>query len=110
MPLSRALATMLRRDPTARSATRCRRRKRSGRGCAAFFSAWANQPSRIGDTDSMSSAAKELLGRIESRQARVGVIGLGYVGLPLAVEFARSGFFTTGIDVDGRKIDAIRQG
>ena len=44
------------------------------------------------------------------RTARVGVVGLGYVGLPLAVEFARAGFVTTGIDLDQRKIDAVNQG
>ena len=58
----------------------------------------------------MSTPAERLLDQIQSRRARVGVIGLGYVGLPLAVEFARSGFVTTGIDLDGRKVDAIRQG
>jgi UDP-N-acetyl-D-glucosamine dehydrogenase len=58
----------------------------------------------------MSSSAKELLRRIESRQARVGVVGLGYVGLPLAVEFARNGFTVVGIDLDRRKVDAISAG
>jgi len=48
--------------------------------------------------------------RLTDRTARVGVIGLGYVGLPLAVEFARAGFTTTGIDLDQRKIDAVNQG
>jgi UDP-N-acetyl-D-glucosamine dehydrogenase len=48
--------------------------------------------------------------KIASRSARVGVIGLGYVGLPLAVEFARAGFTTVGIDVDPRKTDAVNQG
>jgi UDP-N-acetyl-D-glucosamine dehydrogenase len=47
---------------------------------------------------------------IRSRTARIGVIGLGYVGLPLAVEFARAGFDTTGFDVDGSKIDRINAG
>src|SRR4029077_16119856 len=47
---------------------------------------------------------------IEARTARVGVVGLGYVGLPLAVEFARAGFVTTGIDLDPRKIDPVSQG
>jgi UDP-N-acetyl-D-glucosamine dehydrogenase len=55
----------------------------------------------------MSALARELGDKIASRSARTGVVGLGYVGLPLAVEFARSGFHTTGIDLDGRKIDAI---
>src|SRR5882672_2037314 len=48
--------------------------------------------------------------RIRTRSARVGVIGLGYVGLPLAVEFARAGFTVTGFDVDGSKIAQINAG
>jgi UDP-N-acetyl-D-glucosamine dehydrogenase len=48
--------------------------------------------------------------RLADRSARVGVIGLGYVGLPLAVEFARAGFVTTGIDLDTRKVDAVNRG
>jgi UDP-N-acetyl-D-glucosamine dehydrogenase len=51
-----------------------------------------------------------LLERLRSRQARVGVIGLGYVGLPLAVEFARAGFHVTGFDVDAAKTNAINAG
>ena len=54
--------------------------------------------------------ATQLFERIERRQARVGVIGLGYVGLPLAVELARSGFVATGFDLDVRKITAINDG
>src|SRR5438034_4162667 len=48
-----------------------------------------------------------LLTRIRNKQARVGVIGLGYVGLPLAVEFARAGFDVTGFDVDPMKVAEI---
>jgi UDP-N-acetyl-D-glucosamine dehydrogenase len=48
--------------------------------------------------------------KIERRQARVGVIGLGYVGLPLAVEFARAGFDVTGFDVDESKVTEINAG
>jgi UDP-N-acetyl-D-glucosamine dehydrogenase len=51
-----------------------------------------------------------LADKIAARTARVGVIGLGYVGLPLAVEFARAGFTTVGIDVDSRKTDAVNYG
>src|SRR4030088_2744035 len=51
-----------------------------------------------------------LTDRIRSRRARCGVIGLGYVGLPLAVEFARAGFITTGIDLDQNKVRAINEG
>jgi len=51
-----------------------------------------------------------LLNKIETRNARVAVIGLGYVGLPLAVEFAKAGFPTVGIDTDPRKVQAITTG
>ena len=52
----------------------------------------------------------EILDKIRERKARTGVIGLGYVGLPLAIEFARAGFHAVGIDVDKRKVDAINAG
>ncbi len=48
--------------------------------------------------------------KIRDRKARVGVIGLGYVGLPLAVEFAKKGFDVTGFDVDASKVDKINAG
>jgi len=51
-----------------------------------------------------------LQSKIETRQARVGIIGLGYVGLPLSVEFARSGFPVVGFDVDRKRVDAINGG
>jgi len=54
--------------------------------------------------------ARALKRKIESREAKIGVIGLGYVGLPLAVEFAGAGFQVTGVDVDPAKIDTIRAG
>jgi UDP-N-acetyl-D-glucosamine dehydrogenase len=58
----------------------------------------------------MTALAASLMDRIQSRRARTGVVGLGYVGLPLAVELAKAGFHTTGIDLDERKIEAIEQG
>jgi UDP-N-acetyl-D-glucosamine dehydrogenase len=58
----------------------------------------------------MNSRASSVIDRIRSKEARIGVIGLGYVGLPLAVEFARCGFNVTGFDVDDRKIQEISQG
>ncbi len=48
--------------------------------------------------------------KIARKTARVCVIGLGYVGLPLAIEFARAGFPLTGIDLDARKIESLRNG
>ena len=58
----------------------------------------------------MSALGASLLERIQTRTARTGVVGLGYVGLPLAVELSKAGFHTTGIDLDERKIQAIAQG
>jgi UDP-N-acetyl-D-glucosamine dehydrogenase len=52
----------------------------------------------------------DLQEKIRSRKARVGVIGLGYVGLPLAVEFARAGLDVTGFDVDSRRVEDVNQG
>ena len=54
--------------------------------------------------------AQTLEQKIRSRTARAGVVGLGYVGLPLAVELAESGFTTVGIDLDPRKTSAIEAG
>jgi len=51
-----------------------------------------------------------LKARIENKEAHIGVIGLGYVGLPLAVEFAKAGFPLTGIDVDEFKVAGINAG
>jgi UDP-N-acetyl-D-glucosamine dehydrogenase len=53
---------------------------------------------------------EELRRKIENRQAVAGVVGLGYVGLPLAVELAHAGFNVVGIDVLASKVDAINRG
>ena len=49
----------------------------------------------------------QLARKIATRRARVAVIGLGYVGLPLAVEFAKEGFRVTGIDLDARRVAGV---
>jgi UDP-N-acetyl-D-mannosaminuronate dehydrogenase/intein/homing endonuclease len=51
-----------------------------------------------------------LLEKIDARSARIGVIGLGYVGLPLVVEFARAGFSSIGFEVDAAKVEAVNRG
>ena len=56
------------------------------------------------------TTAEILQEKIRSRSARVGIVGLGYVGLPLAVEFARAGFEVTGIDVSQTKADRVNLG
>lgn len=55
-------------------------------------------------------AGKELEKKIRDRSARVGVIGLGYVGLPLVIEMAKEGFQVTGIDIDRQKVDSVNAG
>ena len=56
------------------------------------------------------SLEEELQLKIRAREARVGVIGLGYVGLPLALELVQAGFSVHGIDRDARKVGRISQG
>jgi len=51
-----------------------------------------------------------LKGKISAHQAKIGIIGLGYVGLPLAVEFAKVGFPVTGFEVDKEKVNNITRG
>ncbi|MBI3447985.1 MAG: nucleotide sugar dehydrogenase [Acidobacteria bacterium] len=54
--------------------------------------------------------ADDLRARVDSRRAQIGILGLGYVGLPLALEFSRQGFRVHGIDVDARKVDSLKRG
>jgi UDP-N-acetyl-D-glucosamine dehydrogenase len=51
-----------------------------------------------------------LIGKIKRREAHIGVIGLGYVGLPLVVEFVKAGFAVTGFDVDREKVRLLGEG
>ncbi len=53
---------------------------------------------------------KRLLDKIERRKAKVAVIGLGYVGLPLAVTFSEQGFSVLGIDIDEKKVALLKRG
>ncbi len=53
---------------------------------------------------------EQLLKKIENRSAVIGLIGLGYVGLPLAVEFGKAGLKVIGVDVDARKVEALNAG
>jgi UDP-N-acetyl-D-glucosamine dehydrogenase len=60
--------------------------------------------------DGEMSMKTQVLARIQDRTAVVGVIGLGYVGLPLAVEFAKAGFHVIGYDVSQRVVDLLMRG
>ena len=57
-----------------------------------------------------SDAARGLLNRLDASAATIGVVGLGYVGLPLAVEYAAAGFNTIGIDIDAHRINRLNDG
>ena len=56
------------------------------------------------------AVAYQLRKRIQNREIIVGIIGLGYVGLPLAIRFSEEGFKTIGLDIDTEKIDKLNRG
>src|SRR5436309_686162 len=58
----------------------------------------------------LETTARLLEDKIRARSARVGIVGLGYVGLPLAVEFAKAGFTVTGIDISEEKTRRVNAG
>ncbi len=66
-------------------------------------------PREVG-TGGRSEVANKLLARIESKEALVGVVGLGYVGLPLVVEFARAGFRVLGLDISEPVVQRLNAG
>jgi len=57
-----------------------------------------------------SGSERSLLEKIQQREAKVGVVGMGYVGLPLGMAFAEAGFDVTGLDVDPRKVESLSRG
>src|SRR5260221_2807901 len=58
----------------------------------------------------MAVVAEELKARLAARTAEVAILGLGYVGLPLSVEFADAGFAVTGFDLSADKVDGVNRG
>ena len=56
------------------------------------------------------SRLEELKARIASRDAHIGVIGLGYVGLPLGLEFTKAGYRVTGFEIDAKRVEALNAG
>ena len=57
-----------------------------------------------------ASVADQFKSKVQQRQARIGIIGLGYVGLPLALLYSEEKFVVTGFDIDQRKVDTLAQG
>src|SRR5215204_3046078 len=62
------------------------------------------------ETPRMSVHTGSLVERLKARSTKAGVIGLGYVGLPLAIEFAKAGLTVVGVDLDTRKVEALGKG
>ncbi len=62
------------------------------------------------DHSALNHSFDSTIDKIKQRQARVGIIGLGYVGLPLALLFTEQKFVVTGFDIDKRKVDTLTQG
>ena len=58
----------------------------------------------------MSVLKQQLLDKINNKTAKLGVVGLGYVGLPLAVEKANAGYQTIGFDVQEEKVNMVNEG
>ena len=58
----------------------------------------------------MTGRSSELRTKLENREAKIGVIGLGYVGLPLTLLYVDQGFPVTGFDIDQRKVDTLMEG
>lgn len=74
-----------------------------------------NEPSRtyatqVKQRDDVSDPLESLLSKITSREAVIGVVGLGYVGLPVAVTFAEEGFRVIGVDLDAARVEEIEAG
>ena len=63
-----------------------------------------------GPHSSATHSPEQFKNKIQQRQARIGIIGLGYVGLPLALLFSEQKFSVTGFDIDGRKVDTLAKG
>ena len=56
------------------------------------------------------SAHQALLQKLKDKSARIGIVGLGYVGLPLGLRFSEAGFAVTGLDIDPDKVKALNAG
>ncbi|PLS17794.1 UDP-N-acetyl-D-glucosamine dehydrogenase [Bacillus sp. M6-12] len=66
--------------------------------------------SPLGTECSVNQLEKNLLNKLETKQAIIGVVGLGYVGLPLAVEKAKAGYNVIGFDVQQKRVDMVNEG
>ena len=71
---------------------------------------WSTQEEKsLGFLKENMPIKETLITNLKEKKARVGILGLGYVGLPLAVVFAEAGFHVTGVDPDSRKVDSLNR-
>lgn len=61
-------------------------------------------------TDASTDATQAFAARVTNRTLRVGVMGLGYTGLPLACGFSAAGFAVVGVDIDAKKVESVNRG
>jgi len=64
----------------------------------------------LNSNNSSSVAIDKLRRRIKNHQSTIGIIGLGYVGLPLAIRFSEESFNVIGFDIDKEKVDLLNSG
>src|SRR5215212_4807355 len=102
----RTIASAARKAQTASPSNRrvCSESRKDMRAVIA-----ARAAASIADALAVVSPRTDFDERIASRTARVGIIGLGYAGLPLAMSFAEAGFGVTGIDLSRERVEAITQ-
>ena len=67
-------------------------------------------PAALFPEQERSVEPRDFIAKVENRTARAGIIGLGYVGLPLVLEFGRGGFLVSGFDRDAAKTRALNAG
>ena len=58
----------------------------------------------------LNKTAQNLLKALQTHKAKIGILGLGYVGLPLAIAFVKKGFSVTGIDLDKKRVETLAKG
>lgn len=64
----------------------------------------------VDQLSTLSGEARKFADRLDQKTARIGIVGLGYVGMPIALEFCKKGFFCLGVDVSVGKVEALNRG
>src|ERR1051325_7511238 len=79
--------------------------------CAKQYKGWSKQQMSITTPNLIvTDPATYLKNRFQTQTAQIAIVGLGYVGLPMAIEFVHAGFSVVGIDIDPERCDTLAQG